>query len=125
MRIAGGPGDAAHEHVARRRLAQLRQFVAELGQVEQFRVQGAAAGQRAGQVLVVVGIFLGHRIAHPRVLLEVADHLRRVFEVGLQPALVDAAFHRCVQVAERLVEAVLAALGLEMVVVGNPDAAAG
>jgi hypothetical protein len=73
------------------------QLVAQQAGVEELRVEAAPAGQRAGQVLVVIRVLVGHRVAHPGLGLQVLDHLGGMFQIGQQAALV----HRPLVAARR------------------------
>ncbi|MNO88553.1 hypothetical protein D3C76_800080 [compost metagenome] len=124
MRIACGPGDAPHQQGRWRWLAQVVQLRAEQAAVEQLRVKGAPAGQGTWQVRVIVRVLRRDGITHPAAAGQRFDHLRCVVQVGLQAGRVDLAARGSVEVAPRLFDTVVAALACEVVIVGDPDAAA-
>ncbi|MNJ58292.1 hypothetical protein D3C77_539200 [compost metagenome] len=101
------------------------QFLAQFTGVEQLRVQGAATWQGTWKVRVVIRVFVGHRIAHSAGTGEGFNHLRCVVEVGAQAPLVHLITCGRLQIGQGQFGTVFATLAGEVMIVGNPDPAAG
>ncbi len=116
--------DAAHQLRALVGAAQAVELGAEFCGVEIHRLHGAVARLAARLVRKVIRILLHRAEADAEAFPQEAHHAGRVAQIGLDARLRHAVADQALEVGQRLLVGIIAADAGNVLVAGNPDAAA-